>query len=88
MKRLFVKENYQGQGIGKALIERIIEEATIKNYKIMRLDTLDTMERALKIYFGKGFYKVDPYYSNPHNGVVYLEKELLHNHLINENSDE
>ena len=33
MKRLFVNDNYKGKGIGKKLIERIIEEAIAKNMK-------------------------------------------------------
>jgi len=48
----------------------------------MRLDTLKTMERALNIYFKFGFYKIEPYYNNPHNDVVYLEKIAVTNHII------
>jgi ribosomal protein S18 acetylase RimI-like enzyme len=77
MKRLFVDNNYRGKGIGKKLVEMIIEEAKLKNYEKMRLDTLDTMESALGIYYKTGFYKIEPYYNNPHIGVVYLEKKIL-----------
>jgi len=76
MKRLYVLDNYKGQGIGKILTRKIIEEAKLKNYEIMRLDTLNTMEAALKIYFTSGFYKINPYYNNPHEDVIYLEKIL------------
>jgi N-acetylglutamate synthase-like GNAT family acetyltransferase len=76
MKRLFVNDNYKGKGIGKNLVEKIIEEAKIKNYERMRLDTLSTMETALKIYYKNGFYKIEPYYNNPYGGAVYLEKIL------------
>ena len=76
MKRLFVNDNYKGKGIGKKLVEKIIEEAKIKNYKKIRLDTLNTMKTALDIYYKNGFYIIEPYYNNPNNNVVYLEKIL------------
>ncbi|MDR1494048.1 MAG: GNAT family N-acetyltransferase [Planctomycetaceae bacterium] len=40
MKRLFVKNKYKRKGIGKKLVEIIIDEAKCKNYEKMRLDTL------------------------------------------------
>ena len=76
MKRLYVNDNYKGKGIGKKLVEIIIEEAKIKNYEKMRLDTLNTMEAALNLYYKNGFYNIVPYYHNPADGVVYLEKIL------------
>ena len=76
MKRLFVNDNYKGKGIGKTLVVKIIEEAKIKKYEIMRLDTVKTMEAALNIYYKIGFYEIEPYYNNPYSDVVYLEKIL------------
>jgi ribosomal protein S18 acetylase RimI-like enzyme len=76
MKRLFVTDKYKGKSIGKKLVEKIIEEAQIKNYETMRLDTLDTMTVALEIYRRQGFYEINPYYNNPYTGVIYLEKKL------------
>ena len=76
MKRLFVNDIYRGKGVGKRLVEKIIEEAKDKNYKKMRLDTLKTMESALKIYYKNNFYKIEPYYNNPNKDVVYIEKIL------------
>ena len=76
MKRLFVNDNYKGLGIGRKLVEKIIEEAKTKNYKKMRLDTLSTMEAALNMYYKYGFYKIKPYYNNPNNNAEYLEKTL------------
>ena len=76
MKRLFVNDNYKGKGIGKKLVEKIIEYAKLKKYKIIRLDTINTMEAALNLYYKIGFYEIEPYYNNPHNDIVYLEKML------------
>ncbi|MDR2246574.1 MAG: GNAT family N-acetyltransferase [Treponema sp.] len=76
MKRLFVNDRYKGKDIGKKLVEIIIEEARYKKYKKMRLDTLKTMESALKIYYKNNFYEIEPYYNNPSDDAVYLEKAL------------
>jgi ribosomal protein S18 acetylase RimI-like enzyme len=76
MKRLFVRDNYKGRGIGNILVEKIIEDAKSKGYEIMRLDTMDTMKSALNLYRKTGFYEIEPYYNNPHKGAMYLEKKL------------
>ena len=76
MKRLFVSDSYKGKGIGKRLVEIIIKEAKIKQYEKIRLDTIDTMETALKIYYNNDFYKIEPYYNNPIGRAIYLEKIL------------
>jgi ribosomal protein S18 acetylase RimI-like enzyme len=76
MKRLFVKDKHKNKGIGKKLVEKIVEEAKKRNYEKMRLDTLNIMETALNIYYKNGFYEIKPYYNNPYNGVIYLEKIL------------
>ena len=76
MKRLFVADDYKGRGIGKQLVAKMIEEAEQKQYACIRLDTLNTMETALKIYADSGFVEIEPYYNNPHDKVVYMEKVL------------
>ncbi|MDR1121075.1 MAG: GNAT family N-acetyltransferase [Dysgonamonadaceae bacterium] len=76
MKRLFVNDRYRGNGTAKKLVEMIIEEAKLKHYERMRLDTLDTMKEALNIYRKNGFYEIESYYNNPADGVIYLEKIL------------
>jgi ribosomal protein S18 acetylase RimI-like enzyme len=76
MKRLFVNDNYKGKGIGGKLVEIIIKEAKDKKYKRMRLDTLRTMESALKVYYKNDFYEIEPYYNNPNSDAVYIEKIL------------
>ena len=76
MKRLFVNDKNKGKGIGKKLVEIVTEEAKIKKYEKIRLDTINTMAAALNIYYKNGFYKIEPYYNNPNKGTVYLEKIL------------
>ena len=76
MKRLYVKKNYQGLGIGKKLAKKIITEAKDKGYNYMRLDTLSSLKKALNLYKSLGFYEIDSYIYNPMDNAIYMEREL------------
>lgn len=76
MKRLYVKPNFRKNKIGKMLVEDLLNSATEREYKIMRLDTLLKLQPAIRLYEQLGFKNISPYYHNPLEGVVYMEKEL------------
>ena len=76
LKRMFVKPAYQKQRIGKTLLEKAIELAGALNYKIIRLDTLNYMTAAIKLYKQNGFYEMPAYYYNPNETAVYFEMKL------------
>lgn len=76
LKRMFVKPAYQKQGTGKTLLEKAIELAKALNYKIIRLDTLNYMTAAIKLYKQYGFYEIPAYYYNPNETAVYFEMKL------------
>lgn len=77
MKRLFARRNFRGSGLGKMLIEKLIEEARLIGYKKIRLDTLpDKMPSAVKLYKFYGFYEISPYYDNPHRKPLFMELDL------------
>jgi ribosomal protein S18 acetylase RimI-like enzyme len=76
MKRLFVRPKYRGQGLGRRLAKQIIDEAVKLGYSSMRLDTLDKLIEAIRLYESLGFKRRDPYYHNPLSGVLYWELEL------------
>jgi len=77
MKRLFVRSDYRGHKVGIGLIERLIDEATSAGYSKMRLDTFPPkMAKAVALYKSLAFVPIDPYYDNPHDGVVYMERNL------------
>lgn len=73
MKRLYVKEEFRGKGIGKLLAEKIVADAHEIGYKIMRLDTLQRMETARALYAKLGFVVTTPYYQNPIEETIYME---------------
>jgi ribosomal protein S18 acetylase RimI-like enzyme len=65
MKRLYVRDDYRGLGIGKGLIIMIFKEASRLNYHYIRLDTLPTLKKAQDLYISLGFYDIEPYVYNP-----------------------
>lgn len=76
MKRLYVGEPARGLGIGRRLAIGSIEAARELGYERMVLDTLAHMTAARALYVELGFREIVPYYSNPNDGVKYLELAL------------
>jgi ribosomal protein S18 acetylase RimI-like enzyme len=76
MKRLYVRPQFQGFGIGRALAEACLSEAAAIGYDRMVLDTFERMTPAVTLYRSLGFAECEGYYENPHDGVVYMEKAL------------
>lgn len=77
MKRLYVREGFRGQRIGIQLIRRLIAEAREIGYSRMRLDTFPPkMGKAVDLYRAHGFVEIEPYYDNPHQGVLFMELKL------------
>jgi putative acetyltransferase len=76
MKRLYVKPEYRGLGLGKLLANALIQYATDQGYKLMKLDTLTKLNEAVNLYKSFGFVATSPYVYNPLNEVLYFEKTL------------
>lgn len=76
MKRLFVRPEVRGKGLGRQLAQDIIAVAHDLGYTRMRLDTLDRLTEAMHLYESLGFRRTAPYYENPLPGVAYWELAL------------
>ena len=76
MKRLFVRPEFRGLGLGRQLAESIIDAARMSGYDSVLLDTLDDMEIARAMYEDLGFKEIPPYYHNPLAGAHYLKVDL------------
>jgi GNAT superfamily N-acetyltransferase len=76
MKRLFVRPNFRGQGIGRKLAERLVGEAKEIGYHKMRLDTLPFIKEALSLYESMGFVRCAAYYETPLAETIFMELQL------------
>src|SRR5215813_3184972 len=77
MKRLFVRQEFRGHGIGRALAERVIAEAAEMGYERMRLDTIPgKMDSAIAMYREMGFAEIAPYYKTPVSQTLFMELAL------------
>jgi len=76
MKRLYVRPEYRGKGIGRALAVATIEEARKIGYQSMKLDTIASMTEAIALYKTLGFTETDAYRYNPVQPCLFMELKL------------
>lgn len=76
MKRLYVRDQFRGLGLGKKLVLAILDEGKKLGYEKMRLDTVPVMQSAIALYRSLGFKEIPPYCENPIAGALYMEITL------------
>ncbi len=77
MKRLYLRPQFRGKRLGRALADHIIAEARQIGYQRMRLDTVEpVMKDAVAMYRKIGFQEIESYRSNPIAGALYMELRL------------
>jgi ribosomal protein S18 acetylase RimI-like enzyme len=76
MKRLYVRPEARGAGLGERLARAIIAEATRAGYVTMRLDTHESMLAAIGLYRALGFRDISAYDGKPVPGLRYFEYAL------------
>jgi GNAT superfamily N-acetyltransferase len=72
IKRLYVRPSHRHAGWGSRLAQMLIDDARTIGYLELKLDTLEWMVDARKLYAGLGFRECAAYYDNPLPGVVYM----------------
>jgi putative acetyltransferase len=76
IKRLYVRPAYRRRGLGRVLVETLVETARGRGYGALVLDTLPTMDDAYRIYRSLGFEACEPYYATPVVGTRFLRLDL------------
>jgi ribosomal protein S18 acetylase RimI-like enzyme len=76
MKRLFVRPQYHGTGLGRHLAAALINQAREAGYATMKLDTLPSMKAAIGLYESLGFRDTAPYTLSPIEGARFMELAL------------
>jgi GNAT superfamily N-acetyltransferase len=76
MKRLYVSPDARGMGLGRALVEAVLEAALRLGFRELRLDTLPDMADAQALYARMGFARIAPYYDTPIAGTVFMARPL------------
>jgi ribosomal protein S18 acetylase RimI-like enzyme len=76
MKRLWVKPDFRGTGLGRRLAETLMTEARATGYRAIRLDTLPSMKAAQALYTSLGFKDIPPYNDHPLEGTRFMEAAL------------
>ncbi len=76
MKRLYVRPQGRGAGIGRALCVEIMERARAAGYASMCLDTLEKLDGARAIYNDLGFRAIEAYYDNPLKSPIFMACDL------------
>jgi ribosomal-protein-alanine N-acetyltransferase len=80
LANLAVQESYQGQGIGSALLNLVLERAREERLVKLFLEVRRSNERAMELYRSRGFTQVgvrEGYYRRPLEDALIFERPIL-----------
>lgn len=79
VKRMWVRPQFRGKKIGRALVETLIAEARASGYATMLLSTVDILTEAQALYRSLGFELTEPFFELPDELMaheVFMKLEL------------
>lgn len=77
LKRLWLRPVARGLGLGRTLVQAVIDRARGASKSLLLLDTApDAMTAALALYRDMGFEECAAYNGRPAEGILYLRKAL------------
>ena len=69
LKALYLDSGYRGKGLGTRLINKVIDEARIRGFKSIVLDSMSKYKDALRLYEKCGFRDTERYNDNVYADV-------------------
>ena len=75
-KRLYVRPQFRGSGLGRKLLVQVVAAARSGGYRELVCDTMPVMADALAMYRRNGFQITEPYSANSTPGAIYLRMAL------------
>jgi GNAT superfamily N-acetyltransferase len=81
IERMYVRPPFRRCGVGRALLNRLIAEATQIGYERLRLDSARFMKEAHALYRSAGFREIAPYEGSQipkdfQSNWIFMEKNL------------
>jgi len=76
MKRLYVRPAFRSRGLGRILVQKIIDDGKEIGYQRMMLDTLPFLKSAVRLYREFGFYEIKRYNDSPMDTSIFMELNL------------
>jgi GNAT superfamily N-acetyltransferase len=61
VKRMYVRPEFRGRGLGRGMLEALLSEARKSGYSKVRLDSARFMKAAHSLYRSAGFQEIEPY---------------------------
>ena len=77
VKRMFVRPQYRGLGLGKLMLDRLVEYAQERRVSVLRLETGIYQTDAIRLYERYGFERRDPFGEYKDDPLsIYFEMQL------------
>ena len=79
LKRMYVRPQFRGLGLGKMILDRLVEHARRHGVRLLRLETGIYQEEAIGLYEAAGFQRIPPFgsYKKEDPLSVFFEKRIL-----------
>ncbi|MEP7218528.1 MAG: GNAT family N-acetyltransferase [Bacteroidota bacterium] len=76
LRRVFLLQEYQGTGLGAAIMRELLDFARDAGYQKMRLSSNNKLYAAHRLYYHLGFYDIEPYEEGIEKYAYTMEKDL------------
>ncbi|MGL4409601.1 MAG: GNAT family N-acetyltransferase [Zoogloea sp.] len=76
LKRVYLRPSARGRGLGRQLVERLLEEARRAGYRRVCLDVLAEFQVATQLYLALGFTDGEAVSHNPIAGTRFMALNL------------